>query len=267
MLISCPNCTAVYDITTDKIPEQGRRFKCIECGNVWTVMPQDIKNIEPENKVKTQRILPSGEEVVQKDIQEMFKRLSRDTDDLFTDAEKYTTKITENSAYTKQPQRASDRATNDTEILKRKLKVFFSPFMLNGALLLLIIFLTSYIGYHNRYEVVRLFPMAENFYDNLKIGSIYTGRDIIFDHLNIKPLVRGRKNFVEVSGRLLNQGKYKVKVPSVKAVMYNAAGKILAQEIKDLPLPNLMPQTSSIFFFVLENSTTEAKVVELSLVP
>lgn len=267
MLISCPKCMAVYDIATDRIPEQGRRFKCIECGNVWTVLPRDVKNMEPENKVKAQRILPSGEEVVQKDIQEMFKRLSRDTDALFTDTEKYTTKITENSAYTKQPQRASDRATNTTEIIKRKLKMFFSPLMLNGMLLLMVVFLTSYIGYHHRYEIVRLLPMAENFYDNLKINSIYTGRDIVFDHLNVKPLVRGRNHFIEISGRLLNQGKYKVKLLPVKAIMYNAKGKILAQDVKEIPLPNLMPQTSSIFFFILENKTTEAKVVELSFVP
>ncbi len=265
MLISCPKCSAVYDVANDKIPEQGRRFKCVECGNVWTVYPHDVQDIEPENKIKTQLIAPS-EEVVQKDVQEMFQRLSRNTDDLFEGIDRYTIKITDDNHYTKQPQWASDRATNMAETTKRKLQVFFSPLILNGLLLLLLVILTMYIGHFRRYEIVRFAPVAENFYNNIKVDSLYTGRDIIFDHLNVKPLVRGRKHFIEISGRLLNQGKYKVKIPSVKAVLRNAQGTVFAEEIKDIPLRNLTPQTSSIFFFVLENKTPEAKIVNLSFV-
>lgn len=267
MLISCPKCIAVYDVATDKIPEQGRQFKCIECGNVWTVFPQDVKDIEPENKIKTQLIVPDKEEMVQNDVQEMFKRLSHNTDDLFAGVDKYTTQVTTNRNYTKQPQWASDRTTTLGETTKRKMQVFFSPLMLNGLLTVLIVVLTMYIGYFHRYEIVRFAPVAENFYNNMKIDSLYTGRDIIFDHLNVKPLVRGHKHFVEVSGRLLNHGKYRVKLPSIKAVLRNAEGTVLTEETKDIPLHALTPQASSIFFFVLENKTPEAKVVNLSFVP
>ena len=47
MLISCPKCNAVYQIPEGQIPEGGKKFKCAECGEVWTVRPQDVKKTEP----------------------------------------------------------------------------------------------------------------------------------------------------------------------------------------------------------------------------
>lgn len=266
MLISCPKCVAVYDIDANNVPADGRNFKCVECGNVWTVYPQDVNDIEPENKIKTQIILPSEEEIAESDVKEMFERLSRDTSKLFTGTKKYTSKLSKDKSYTKQYNRASDKQTGLFEIWLRKMQVFFSPFILNSCLLLIIASLTTYIGYYNRYEIVRFIPAMENFYNSINVESIYTGRDIVFDKLNIRQIVRGKKHFVEVSGRLLNQGKYKVKLLPIKVVMSDSKNNSIVKEIAPDTINSLLPQMSSIFFLILENKTAEAKKINLSFV-
>ena len=266
MLISCPKCVAVYDIEADKIPEQGRRFKCIECGHIWNVLPQEVSQIEPENKPKAQIILPSEDEHHNDDVHEMFNRLSQNTNDLFTDSEKYTVKITENDNYTKQPQRAIDRETDGIGIFKRKMQVFFSPLFLNSLLILIIAALTTYIGYYNRYDVVRFIPSMENVYDNFNIASVRYGQDIAFEQVTTKQIQRGRKYFIEVSGRLFNKGKYKAKLFPVKATMLNLSDEIVAEDVKFIMPDSLAPQMSSLFFFVLENKTMKPKKINLSFV-
>lgn len=266
MLISCPKCVAVYDIDADDIPMDGRNFKCVECGNVWTVYPQDINDIEPENKIKTQIILPSEEEIAENDVQEMFERLSRDTNGLFSGMEKYTTKLSDDKLYTKQSERALDKKNGLLRVCLSKMQVFFSPFILNSCLLLLIAGLSTYIGYFNRYEIVRFIPAMENFYNNMNIESIYTGRDIVFDKLNVRPIMRGKKHFIELSGRLLNQGKYKAKLLPIKIEISDSNNQKIIKTVEPDTIYDLMPQMSSIFFLVLENKTADAKKINLSFI-
>ena len=251
MLISCPKCVAVYNIAADKIPEQGRRFKCVECGNVWTVYPKDVSDIEPENKIKAQKILQN-----EKDMEEMFHRLSKDTDNLFVGSE--------DKAFTKTDNAAQDKITEPLGIAKRKMQVFFSPFLLNGLILFFIALFTLFIGYRNRYEIVRFAPAMENFYNNLKLDSVYTARNVIFDQLNIHPVKHGSKHFVEISGRLYNQGPYKVKLLPIVASLETNKGEIMATTAKMPSIKDLSPRMSAMFFMILENKTAEAKTVRLS---
>ena len=105
MLISCPKCNAVYQIPDGKIPANGKKFKCAECGEVWTVRPQDVKGVKTEEKtaqvpssasvaaaflpqaensnphVKPQIISPQTTQ--NSDVENMFNRLSQDTKGLF----------------------------------------------------------------------------------------------------------------------------------------------------------------------------------------
>lgn len=257
---------AVYDIEADKIPEQGQRFKCVECGHIWMVLPEDMNTIEPENKPKTQIIIPSEEENKDDDIQEMFHRLSQNTDNLFAGTEKYTIKIAENSNYTKQAHLAIDRETEIFGILKRKMQVFFAPLFLNGLLICLIAAFVLYLGYYNRYDVVRFIPAMENVYDNMHIESVHYAQNLVFDQLAIKQIQRGRKHFIEISGRLYNQGRYKAKLLPIKAVMLDTNGNIIKEDIKTMVLESLAPNASVLFFFTLENQTTDAKRIQLSFV-
>ena len=136
MLISCPKCNAVYQIPDGKIPANGKKFKCAECGEVWTVRPQDVKEVKTEEKtvqvpssasvaaaflpqaensnqhVKPQIISPQTTQ--NSDVENMFNRLSQDTKGLFNNT-------------------SSDTGV---EKWKRRFIMFFSPFMVNCCLLI-----------------------------------------------------------------------------------------------------------------------------------
>ena len=77
MLISCPKCNSVYNLLNNRIPFDGKKFRCSQCGHVWTVYPKDVKDIEPENMVRSQIIRPAAvfDENLD-DINAMFERLS-----------------------------------------------------------------------------------------------------------------------------------------------------------------------------------------------
>lgn len=251
MLISCPKCVAVYNIAADKIPEQGRRFKCVECGNLWTVYPRDVSDIEPENKIKAQKILQN-----ENDVKEMFHRLSKDTGNLFVGNEEIVNSKSMNSA--------QDKVTEPIDIAKRKMQVLFSPFLLNGIILFFIALFTVFIGYFNRYEIVRFAPAMENFYNNLNLESIYTARNVVFDQLNVQPVKHGSKHFVEISGRLYNQGPYKAKLLPIVAHLETNTGEVMATATKLPSIKDLSPRMSAMFFMILENRTAEAKTIRLS---
>lgn len=267
MLISCPKCNAVYNIADDKIPEQGRRFKCIECGNIWTVYPQDTADIEPENKIKTQKILADEEEAVKNDVQEMFQRLSRDTDSLFSGEEKWSESVEKNPLYTKKDAVAQDKETEPLAKTKRKMQVFFSPFIVNSLLFCIIVVMTILIVYNNRYQIVRFIPQMEDFYDGMHLDSVYAGNNLVFDQLEINQTEQGINHYVEISGRIYNKGSYKVKLLPIKAIMYDSNGKIAGEEIKTIAMNDIKPNTGAMFFIRLENKTADEKKINLSFVP
>lgn len=37
--VSCPNCSATYQLDETKVGPQGRKLKCARCGHIWVAMP------------------------------------------------------------------------------------------------------------------------------------------------------------------------------------------------------------------------------------
>ena len=271
MLISCPKCNAVYQVSAESISSEGKRFKCAECGNVWTAYPEDAQNMEPEvlhtpqtdtdsstvteNTVSVQQ--PTVSESVQHiapahndtdaDLTEMFHRLQQDTKGLFNDTPK--------------------SQTDQYAALKRKMQLIFSPLMINCTIALFIILSTLFIGYRNRYEIVGYMPVLEDFYDKLGLESIYAGRDVVFQDVEVKHTERRGQHFIEIYGQIYNKGKRKSQVLPIRAVMRNMQGEIAAEETKILTMRTLEPKFSSIFLLVLENKTADAKKITLTFDP
>ena len=123
MLISCPRCNSVYIVNAEQIPESGKRFKCAECGKIWTVTPKDLFEAEPEKrKFKTQKVRPASEfDSDNENVRKMFEMLDRDTKGLFDSA--------------------PEQYTSNEEINKfiRRMKIRISPLMVNGAIMIVIL--------------------------------------------------------------------------------------------------------------------------------
>ncbi len=250
MLISCPKCNAVYQVPDNQIPSEGKKFKCAECGEIWMVKPVENKiqaqNLQPvvtpsSTQVKSQMASPQSAE--EDDLQKMFNRLSQDTKGLF-----------------------SGKSSSDTKLerFKRKVVLFFTPFMINCFLLLCIFGFTIYIGYANRFELVSFIPQLENFYNKLGIESIYKGRNIVFKNVKIKNIERHGKAFVEVTGLIYNAGNKKSLILPIKATLRNKNGEILSETTKTLTLDRLEPEFSAVFRILLPDDSFEEKKVTLT---
>lgn len=246
MLISCPKCSSVYNLSDSHIPSDGKKFKCAECGNVWTVYPHDLKDVMPEARVKSQIIRPAAAfEETQDDIEAMFNRLSQDTKGLFNN-------------YTGNKGSLWGR-------IWRKIQVFFSPVMLICSILLVIFYFTLYIGYHNRYEIVGLIPKMEDFYNKIGLESIYAGRNIKFRNVLVNSIDKNGQHYVEISGLLRNEGKYNSQILPIKITMTDLDGNIEIETNQFLTLKRLDSNFSAMFRILLDNKTTEAKKVILTL--
>ncbi|MCI5634529.1 MAG: zinc-ribbon domain-containing protein [Alphaproteobacteria bacterium] len=265
MLISCPKCNAVYQIPEGKIPEVGKKFKCAECGEVWTVYPKDVKKMAPETTVppaaapapskskktistsaapqlRPQAISPQTSS--NSDVDAMFNRLSQDTKGLF-----------------------SGNGSSDTKLerYKRKIAMFFTPFMINCCLFLLIIAFTFYIGYANRFYIVSKIPQLEHFYNEMGIKSLHEGRGLIFKNIKSRYLRRHDENFVEISGLVYNESDMKSAILPIKAELYSKTGDKLAESVKVLTLDRLEPSFSAVFRILLpDNDSLEDKSIKLS---
>jgi hypothetical protein len=170
----------------------------------------------------------------------MFNKVSKDTKSLFSYDEE------------------------DIYKLRRKMQVFFTPVMRNSCILIFIFIFTFLIGYYNRYDVVRFVPQMKYFYDKMDLESLYKGKDLILKRINIKHLDKKGEHFVEVSGMLINSGKYKVELPPIKVSLINQDGSIEDSTVKKLTMPILASEFSSLFRILLRNTTIDAKTVKIN---
>ena len=245
MLISCPKCNSVYNISDTRIPGSGKRFKCAECGEIWRVFPQDVKSVEPESKVNGFAYSAAPKEEID-DINAMFSRLSHDTRNLFSGENK-----------------AEDMAAADK--LRRFCRNSFSSSMIIAFLLVLSIVLGGFLIYRDRYEIVAHVPEMEKVYARFDIESVYNGRNIIFRDVRIRNIRRNGVDMIEISGRLLNNGNTTVNTLPVKASFTDDDGNTESEIIELLPPQRLTPKSSTLFRIVADMPSSNVSKIMLSL--
>lgn len=245
MLISCPKCNSVYNISDTRVPNGGKKFKCAECGEVWKVFPQDVQQIEPESRLSEQ---PSAAKTKAEndDINVMFSRLSHNTKNLFTGETA-----------------VEDMAAADK--LRQLFRSFFSSYAVIAFLLVLCIILTAYLAYQKRYEIVAKIPAMEKVYARFNLESVYLGRNMIFRDVRIREIDNADKYAVEISGRLFNNGKISVKTLPVKATFIDKDGNAEGEIIELIPPQRIAPGASTLFRLVADNPSPNISKVELSM--
>lgn len=245
MLISCPKCNSVYNISDTRVPINGRKFKCAECGEIWLVMPQDVRFVEPENKTTDSPYSISSKEEID-DINAMFSRLSHDTKNLFKGEG-----AVENMT-------AADR-------LRHFCRNFFSGYSVIAFLLVLSIILAGLLTYRERYEIVERVPAMERVYARFDIESVYNGRNIIFRDVRIRDIRRNNKDMLEISGRLHNSGNTAVNTLPVKASFIDNNGNVESEIIELLPPQRINPKANTLFRIVADIPSSNVDKVKLSL--
>lgn len=298
MLINCPKCNSIYNISDDKVSTNGKKFKCAECECVWKVYPEDViddKNVDYNNieiyedeqskhlaenldanfeLAKSgelhnstsllseteeinigQKIAPAEinntinteEDTTDIDITEMFNRLSQDTKGLFTS----------NSSVSKM---------SVVEQAKHNFKNNFNPYPIVAFLLVLIVILSGAIFYFNRFDITAYYPKAAKIYNRLHLDSIYKGKDLIFQNVQLTLSDSDDGKILDISGRLYNNGTSVTRILPVKVTLLANNGIVLLEEIEDLPDNFLEPHLSVLFHVVIKNMNMDTSNVKLSLV-
>lgn len=255
MLISCPKCNAVYSVSDENIPTKGKKFKCAECENIWTVYPEDIQeSVQEESSPQKTPATPETpktdyfrQDIDDDYMQEMFQRLSADTKGLFT----------------------TNQETSQTKFrqVRRKIELLFSPLLISLLILLLLFAILLGLAYTNRYDVVRLVPRLENFYRTLGIESIYQGRDLQFKNIEIFHMEENGRHYIEVKGQIMNTGNYKIRVLPIQATLKDENNNVTDKIIKILPMKYLKPNFMTLFKITLKNKVATPQTFDLSFDP
>ncbi len=225
MLIKCPKCHSVYDIPDNLVSDEGRVLRCAECGEIWTATTKDtIKKRKSSSK----------------DIQKMFERVSKETENLFTSPEiKTVEKI---------------RVVNVTRY----------KHTINIILALIALTCIAAVLYYMRYDIVRLVPEAEKLYDKIEISSIPYGSGLEFKDIATKEFTENNMAKIEISGSIVNTGQYQTKIPPVKVEIYDKSGKLILDTTHYLPFPRLEPKYNLLFNIVVTNPTPYGKSIYLT---
>lgn len=225
MLIKCPKCRSVYDLPDNLITEDGLKMRCAECFEIWTSYPEDALK-----KVST----------APKNIQKMFKRISKENDDLFIDAP----------------------VTEEKNIERvRVINVAKKNYTINLILFIFVILSLLLIFYSFRYDIVRFIPETEKIYSKLNIESVPYGTDLEFNNIVTREYVEDNISKIEISGMVSNKSKYVTAIPPIKIDIYDKNGKMLTNIEESLSLPRLEPNYHLLFHKIILNPTPYGKLI------
>lgn len=226
MLIKCPKCRSVYDLPDNLITDEGLKLRCSECMEIWVAYPEDALK-----KVNT----------APKNIQKMFKRISKETDDLFIE----------------EPQQKLSAQTESLKLKNTVRKNSKLNIVLSAvASLLLVISLYAF-----RYDIVHMFPQTESLYSRINIKSIPYGADLEFNNITTKEYIENNIAKIEISGMVANNGKYTTELPPIKIDIFDKSGKMLLSVTEHLSLPRLESGYHILFNTIVTNPTPLAKSI------
>ena len=230
MLIKCPKCRSVYDLPDNLIPDEGLKMRCSECSEIWTGYPEDaLKKVN----------------ITTKNIQKMFNRISKNTDDLFVE----------------EAPRHSITANDTTKIDNvHKKSAYWNITLIVLTVLSVILFFYAF-----RYDVVRLLPQTENLYSKINVSSVQYGTNLELNNISTKEFIENHISQLEISGTITNTGKYVTELPPVKIDIFDKKGKLLLTVEKELSLPRLEAGYHILFNVVVTNPTPYAKSVYVTL--
>lgn len=223
MLIKCPHCRSVYDIDDALVPENGLKSRCIECGEIWTIHAEDAIQQKKSSSPK--------------DIKKMFERVSKQTETLF-----------------------DEREVRTIEKIK-VVNITRNKHTLNLILVALLVLLSASILYYMRYDIVRLLPQTEKLYDRMQIASVPYGRNLEFKDITTREFSENNIAKMEISGNIVNSGKYVTEIPPVKIDIFDKNGKPLLHTTHYLPIPRLEAGYNLLFNVIVTNPTPFGKSI------
>ena len=190
-------------------------------------------------------IAPSNKNI-DEDLDAMFNRLSQNTKTLFASG-------------------SSVDSMNIFQKIRHYILNTVTVYAIIAFLLPISILLAGVLLYRYRYDIAADIPGMDYVYAKMDFDSLYSGKDLTIEDVQIKNIrVKGRSK-LEISGRIFNNGKHIVTLLPVKAVVLDTNNRVMHEQTAMLEKRQLEPDFSALFRIVMKRPNAQAQKVRLSL--
>ena len=260
MLINCPNCNASYEVTPDIIPQNGRKLRCSNCGEVFWCNPHDAEN--PVRKIEEAQNEPAKESVgtdaqdksepyfeepatgsdISPESQENHVQESDDEERIADDVDMqdiFQRLTLESDEINKQEQNMKpiQKLINKFYIMsgwhkKTNRIAFYST--LGAIVLLLLIFF--------RVEVARKVPFVNVFYSAIGMDAIIPGEGLEFRNVTRREYVEDDIPHMEIRGFIDNPTSREIYADFLHLEVLDNNGNVVQEQNEAMPVPYLVPR-------------------------
>lgn len=260
MLINCPNCNASYEVNPDIIPQNGRKLRCSNCGEVFWCNPHDAEN--PVRKIEEAQNEPAKESVgtdaqdksepyfeepatgsdISPESQENHVQESDDEERIADDVDMqdiFQRLTLESDEINKQEQNMKpiQKLINKFYIMsgwhkKTNRIAFYST--LGAIVLLLLIFF--------RVEVARKVPFVNVFYSAIGMDAIIPGEGLEFRNVTRREYVEDDIPHMEIRGFIDNPTSREIYADLLHLEVLDNNGNVVQEQNEAMPVPYLVPR-------------------------
>lgn len=286
MLINCPKCDVAYTIDPTLIPDEGRKLRCTNCGEVFLCDPSDLEyptKLVPQEQPATfanpQNTTQSDELHEEVIIQESIAIENPDTIIALelgeepeiqlassgttpADMQNIFQRLSEQSQKIQQQEKQLSAFRKCCHSLRRTLGWDSRSTRVIFYLTLLLILLLSL--YYSRFEIVRIFPQAKSAYDWAGIESTIPGEGLVFSNISRRQFEVDYVQQMEIKGFIDNQTNHAILVPDIHLEILDKNAEMIQALDAPAPIAKIAPHSREPFNVVVKKPSPLSKYILLT---
>lgn len=278
MNLECPNCTAVYKVSSAAIGPDGRNIKCAKCSETWFVPPERadeedyaFQSPEPEYEAPDNEVvepIDHGEMISGSDdfvMEEPEDSLDVNIRDDEPEEEIVGTYREEE----KIPDAVKPFADDvPAYVAEPKVRASFQA-RLSGYLLAVLIFAALIgAGFAYKQKITSLWPPAAAIYDLAGLSVMFKGEELVMETVSaIVTKDNSNRDVLVLKGRIINLSAKAVEVPVLRAILRSTDGEDGESWIIDPPVDQIAAGESFTFTSDYTGVPNGVGSVNLTFVP
>lgn len=247
MKIYCPQCHTCYEIDAGLIPEEGKKLRCVRCGEVWVHSQQNEETETPpaDNNAPQNVIANSEDKIIatpaapeeQEDTEE--KTVSDDEMSLIF-------------SHLREESRLVEKEIEELPAVKKifpkvKKLLGWNSYLTISIEVLMLLIIAGLSIFAGRYEIVRRFPQTEQFFERLSVPSKVIGEGLEFQNIVRSYNDDEKPDLLTIKGFIANKTDNELSVPTVIVNMLDTQTQQLARIEKKLDVQKINPHHKKAF--------------------
>lgn len=276
MKISCPGCHTCYDIELGLIPAEGKKLRCSKCGEVWLCTHKDIRVPElpeiPEEPEPEIEPLSAPQNVIANPEDKIIATQAPQNDEPTKDEEMPDVTIDEMSRIFSRLKDEKNKVTEEVnkqpplkKVLPKikKLLGWHSRLTISIEVMTILIIFTLML-FAKRFEIVRIFPAGNSFYESIGISAQIIGKGLTFENVVRSTLDTSQKNMMNIKGFIRNTTDENIDIPEILIEIMDRDTQLLTDIKKQAPAEMLEARSKIPFNFTIEVPVKNAKYIVLT---